>query len=61
MPDESTERKTMIVETLKDKSVLKQLVFDNTSRAFTVVKDILKNLSKEVNNLLAKQKSSLEL
>jgi len=53
MPDESTDRKTMIVDTLKDKSVLKQMVFDNTSRAFTMVKDVLKNLSKEVNNNLA--------
>lgn len=52
MPDETTQRKLMIVDTLKDKSVLKQKVFDNTAVAFMIVKDILKNLSKDVNTSL---------
>jgi hypothetical protein len=52
MPDESTQSKLLIVDTLKDKSVLKQKVFDNTAIAFLLVKDILKNLSKEINTNL---------
>jgi hypothetical protein len=52
MADEATLRKLMIVDTLKTKSVLKQKVFDNTAEAFMIVKDILRNLSKEVNNSL---------
>jgi len=39
----------MIVDTLKSKSVLKEKVFDNTAEAFMLVKEILKNLSREVN------------
>ncbi len=49
MKDESTQNKLLIVDTLKNKSVLKQRVFDNTTTAFMMVKDILKNLSREVN------------
>ena len=52
MADDTTRRKEMIVETLKNKSVLKQKVFDNTGTAFMLVKEILKNLAKEVNNNL---------
>lgn len=52
MPDEATQRKLAIVDTLRDKSVLKQRVFDNTAVAFMMVKDILKNLAKEVNGNL---------
>ncbi|MCU0377051.1 MAG: hypothetical protein MUC78_02225 [Bacteroidales bacterium] len=52
MPDEATQRKLTIVDTLRDKSVLKQRVFDNTAVAFMMVKDILKNLAKEVNGNL---------
>ena len=52
MPDESSERKLMIVETLKGKSVLKEKVYDNTAGAFMIIKDILKNLTKEVNSSL---------
>jgi hypothetical protein len=49
MTDDPTQRKLMIVDTLKNKSVLKTKVFDNTAEAFILVKDILKNLSREVN------------
>jgi hypothetical protein len=52
MQDETTQRKLTIVDTLKVKSVLKQRVFDNTGTAFMTVKDILKNLAKEVNGNL---------
>jgi hypothetical protein len=53
MTDETTQRKQMIVDTLKNKSVLKQKVFDNTAEAFLMIKDILKNLSREVNGDLS--------
>jgi hypothetical protein len=49
MQDESPKKKLMIVDTLKGKSVLKEKVYDNTSVAFMIIKDILKNLTKEVN------------
>ncbi|MFN2313560.1 MAG: hypothetical protein ABR531_03835, partial [Bacteroidales bacterium] len=52
MTDETTQRKVAIVDTLRNKSVLKQQVFDNTATAFMMVKEILKNLSKEVNGNL---------
>lgn len=53
MTDETTRRKQMIVDTLKGKSVLKQKVFDNTAEAFLMIKDILKNLAREVNSDLS--------
>ncbi len=49
MADDPTQRKMMIVDILKNKSVLKTKVFDNTAEAFMMVKEILKNLSREVN------------
>src|SRR5512133_11724 len=52
MQDESIQKKSMIVETLKSKSVLKEKVYDNTTVAFMIIKDILKNLTKEVNTSL---------
>jgi hypothetical protein len=52
MPDESAQRKLMILETLKSKSVLKEKVADNTAVAFAIIKDILKTLTKEINTSL---------
>jgi hypothetical protein len=49
MAEDPAQRKMMIVDTLKNKSVLKQRVFDNTAEAFMMVKEVLKNLSREVN------------
>jgi hypothetical protein len=46
---ELDDRKQSIISTLKEKSVLKQKVYDNTLESFCIVKDILKNLAKEVN------------
>src|SRR5664280_520035 len=46
---ELDDRKQSIIATLKEKSVLKQKVYDNTLESFCIVKDILKNLAKEVN------------
>jgi len=52
MAEELIDRKVTIVDTLKEKSVLKQKVFDNTANAFLTVKEILKGLSKDVNGKL---------
>jgi len=49
---ELDDKKTIIIGTLKEKSVLKQKVYDNTFTAFCLIKDILKNLSKDVNTNL---------
>ena len=46
------EKKQIIIGTLKEKSVLKQKVFDNTLESFCMVKEILKSLSREVNSNL---------
>ncbi len=43
------EKKLAIIKTLREKSVLKEKVYDNTLESFIFVKDILKSLSKEVN------------
>jgi len=49
---ELDEKKAIIIGTLKEKSVLKQKVYDNTFAAFCIAKDILKIMSKEVNSNL---------
>jgi hypothetical protein len=46
---EIDDKKNTIIGTLKEKSLLKQKVYDNTLEWFSVIKDILKNLSKDVN------------
>ena len=50
---EMEDKKVAIIGTLKEKSLLKQKVYDITLDWFCVVKEILKNLSKEVNATLA--------
>jgi hypothetical protein len=55
------EKKLTIVGTLKDKSLLKQKVFDNTLEAFCVVKDVLKSMSKEINISLSGLDSRIKL
>ncbi|MCU0455172.1 MAG: hypothetical protein MUE74_02630 [Bacteroidales bacterium] len=45
-------KKQQIIGILKEKSVLKQKVFDNTFASFCNVKDILKLLSRDVNSNL---------
>lgn len=49
---EQDDKKQLIVVTLKEKSLLKQKVYDNTFESFTIVKDILKNFSREINGTL---------
>jgi hypothetical protein len=46
---ETEDKKSNIIMTLKEKSLLKQIVYDKTLRSFLLVKDILKNMSKEIN------------
>ena len=46
---ELNDKKVQIINTLKEKSILKQKVYDNTLNTFTLLKDILKNLSKDIN------------
>lgn len=53
MADEITQSKVLLIDTLKGKSVLKQKVFDNTAAAFLMIKDILKNLARDVNSNLS--------
>jgi len=50
--EDKNAKKQQIIGILKEKSVLKQNVFDNTFSSFCTVKDILKNLSKDVNGSL---------
>jgi hypothetical protein len=49
---ELEDKKSSIIKTLKEKSLLKQKVYDNTLEWFGEMKDILKNLSKDMNNEL---------
>ncbi len=49
---ELEDKKKVIVDTLRDKSVLKQRVYDNTIEWFGVVKEILKNFSRDINQSL---------
>jgi hypothetical protein len=58
---DQNEKKLAIIGTLKEKSILKQKVFDNTLETFGIVKDILKSLSKEINASLAGMDSRIRL
>lgn len=60
MPNLS-EKKQAIIGTLREKSMLKQKVYDNTLESFTMVKDILKNMSKDVNANLGGLDSRIRL
>lgn len=46
------EKKQTIIATLKEKSVLKQKVYDNTFEAFNNIKDVLKVMAKDMNSSL---------
>lgn len=45
----SDEKKASIITTLKEKSVLKQKVYDNTLESFNNIKEVLKSMAKEIN------------
>jgi hypothetical protein len=59
--EDLNEKKQQIIGILKDKSLLKQMVFDNTFSSFCTVKDILKNLSKDVNGNLGNIDARIKL
>jgi len=58
---EQNDKKLQIVSTLKDKSLLKQKVYDNTFESFCTVKDILKSISKDINSSLGSIDSRIRL
>jgi hypothetical protein len=58
---EQLDKKAMIISTLKEKSLLKQKVFDNTLESFGIVKEVLKNLSKDVNTSIGNIDSRIRL
>ena len=58
---DQNEKKLAIIGTLKEKSMLKQKVYDNTLESFCIVKDVLKSLSKEVNTSLSGMDSRIKL
>ncbi len=60
MPEQD-EKKLAIIGTLKEKSILKQKVYDNTLETFNSVKEVLKNLSKEINSSLEGTDSRIKL
>jgi hypothetical protein len=55
------EKKLSIITTLREKSSLKQKVYDNTCEAFGLVKEVLKLLAKEVNVNLEGSDSRIKL
>ncbi len=55
------DKKQAIISTLKEKSILKQKVYDNTLEAFTSIKEVLKGLSKEMNSSLEGVDSRVKL
>ena len=46
------DKKLEIIGTLKEKSLLKQKVYDNTFESFCNIKEVLKGLTKEINSSL---------
>src|SRR5665811_158784 len=58
---DQNDKKLAIIGTLKEKSLIKQKVFDNTLESFCIVKDVLKNLAREVNTSLAGMDSRIRL
>jgi hypothetical protein len=60
MPDHN-DKKIEIISTLKEKSLLKQKVYDNTFQSFSTVKEVLKTLSKDINSNLAGTDSRIKL
>jgi hypothetical protein len=58
---ENNEKKLEIIGTLKEKSLLKQKVYDNTFESFNTAKDVLKSLSKEINTSIIGTDSRIKL
>lgn len=55
------EKKQTIIGTLKEKSILKQRVYDNTLDSFGVLKEVLKSLTKEINTNLSGADSRIKM
>jgi len=55
------DKKPVIISTLKEKSLLKQKVFDNTLQSFSVLKYVLKSMTKDINVNLAGTDSRIKL
>ena len=58
---DQNDKKLEIIHTLKEKSQLKQIVYDNTFQAFSAAKDVLKGMAKEINSNLAGTDSRIRL
>jgi hypothetical protein len=58
---ENNDKKLEIIGTLKEKSLLKQKVYDNTFESFNIAKDVLKSLSKEINTSIIGTDSRIRL
>ncbi len=58
---EIEEKRENIIKTLTDKSVLKQKVYDNTFAVFGTIKDILKELAGDINNVVTPVDNRIEL
>lgn len=58
---DQNEKKLAIIGTLKEKSLLKQKVYDNTLESFSIVKEVLKSLAKELNLSLVGLDSRIRL
>jgi hypothetical protein len=58
---EIDDKKLHLIETLKEKSLLKQKVYDNTFLSFNVVKEILREISKDINLNIGGMDSRIKL
>jgi len=58
---EIAEKKQNIVKTLTEKSLLKQKVYDNTLQSFSLMKEILKTLSADINKDVAPMDHRIKL
>ena len=58
---ENEEKKQAIIVTLKEKSLLKQRVYDNTFESFGVLKDVLRVMAKDVNISMAGTDSRIRM
>ena len=58
---DQNDKKLEIIGTLKEKSQLKQKVYDNTFESFCDVKEVLKGLAKELNGSLAGTDSRIKV
>jgi hypothetical protein len=51
----------MIVDTLVEKAVMKQKVYDNTFESFNIIKEVLHEMSNELNNNLKSNEKRIKL